>query len=154
VTDDPFVTLVVESLNLMHPRFAAGNGRRAFLFEFYHQFRHLWDRAVPGQLGLGHVVVQSEPGMSGSPDFFFWQVGERGEPDRRLGAVLVGMLSDAAEVEANLIILVHLRKAFGYPHAVNVVVGRAADIPASGLPQTPGVTVVFFDTDRWQVVRV
>ena len=27
VTEDPFLTLVVEALNLMHPRFASAHGR-------------------------------------------------------------------------------------------------------------------------------
>ena len=67
MTDDPFRTLVVEALNLTHPRFAAADAPGSFLREFYHQVRHLWDRAVPVQLGLGHVVVQADPDAPPGP---------------------------------------------------------------------------------------
>jgi hypothetical protein len=139
MTDDPFLTLIVEALNLMHPRFAAAGARA----EFYHQFRHLWDKALPVQLGLGHVMIQDDPAVPHGPrpDFLFWQLGEKGQPDRRLGAVSFASAPDLAA-------LARLRSDPGYPHAVAVIVGRVADIPPEGLPAADGVTVVFFDTDK------
>ena len=83
--DHPFLSLVVEALNLTHPRFALANGReyspeeaaeppaarkvreRSFLMEFYHEFRRLWDRAVPVQRGLGHIVIQADPEAGCAP---------------------------------------------------------------------------------------
>ena len=63
----PFVDLLTEALNLTHPRFALAFGEeygphetdaaarrereRPFLCEFVHQFRHLWERGLPGRLG-------------------------------------------------------------------------------------------------------
>ncbi len=166
--DDPFLTLIVESLNLMHPRFAAANGReyspaeageppatrklreRSFLMEFYHEFRRLWDQAFPVQLGLRHVIVQGEPETgSRSPDLLFWQLGEHGQPDRRLGAVSLAFLSNPDAVTADQILLSRFRKTPGYQYAVSIIVGRLAEVPASGLPSAEGVRVVFFDVDRW-----
>lgn len=166
--DDPFLTLIVESLNLMHPRFAAANGReytsaeageppatrkvreRSFLLEFYHEFRRLWDQAFPVRLGLGHVVLQSEPDIGGrTPDLLFWQLGEHGQPDRRLGALSLVLLSNPDAVTADHTLLARFHKAPGYQYAVGVVVGRREAIPASGLPSAEGVTVIFFDLDRW-----
>jgi len=140
MTDDPFLTLIVEALNLMHPRFAAADARS----EFYHQFRRLWDKALPVQLGLGHVLIQDDPAAprGARPDFLFWQLGEHGQPDRRLGAVSFASAPDLAA-------MTRLRPDPGYQYAVAVVVGRAADIPPEGLPAADGVTVIFFDTDRW-----
>ena len=68
--------LLVESLNLMHPRFAAAHP----LHEFYHQFRRLWDKALPVQLGLGHIIVQDDPDSPPGPrpDLLVWQIGEGG----------------------------------------------------------------------------
>lgn len=150
MTADPFVTLIVEALNLMHPRFA-GAAARSLRYEFYHQFRHLWDKALPVRLRLGHVVIQNEPGATDGSDFLFWQLGERGEPDRRLAAVAIATPPDAA---AGCDRLRQFAADHGYPHAVCVIVCRGAEVPDTGLPSAPGVTVVFFDTDRWQVVPV
>lgn len=168
MADHPFLALVVEALNLMHPRFAAAHGlaypadeadgptaarkerERSYLLEFYHQFRRLWDKALPVQLGLGHVVVQGEPGgaVGRQPDLLFWQLGEHGRPDRRLGAVSVVFLSNAAALSADLSLLSRSRTAPGYPNAVCVFVGREAEIPDTGLPAVDGVMRVFFDVDR------
>jgi hypothetical protein len=168
MTSDPFLTLIVESLNLMHPRFAAANGReyppaeigepaatrkareRSFLMEFYHEFRRLWDQAFPVELGLGHIIVQGEPEItSRTPDLLFWQLGEHGQPDRRLGALSVAFLSNPVALTADQTLLARFRKTPGYQYALSVVVGRWAEVPASGLPSADGVTVLFFDIDRW-----
>ena len=168
MTDDPFLTLVVESLNLMHPRFAAANGReysplesveptatrkvreRSFLMEFYYEFRRLWDQAFPVKLGLGHIVVQGESDIgTRTPDLLFWQLGEGGQPDRRLGALSIAFLSNPDAVAGDHVLLTRFRKTPGYQHAVSIIVGKLADIPESGLPLAEGVTVIFFDTDRW-----
>lgn len=165
-SSNPFVILVAEALNLMHPRFATGRGNaylpgeapsgkwreKPFLLELYHQLRHLWDRAVPVQLGLGHLVIQGEPSPADAPDLLFWQLGEGGQPDRRLGAVSLVFLTHPEAVDTDLFRLRWFQREPGYPHAVCVLVGRKADIPASGLPEAAGVTTLFFDTDRWQAV--
>jgi hypothetical protein len=168
MTDDPFLTLIVESLNLMHPRFAAANGQeyapaeageppairkvreRSFLLEFYHEFRRLWDQAFPVELGLGHIVVQGEPEIaSRTPDLLFWQLGEHGQLDRRVGALSVAFQSNPNAVTADQTLLARFRKSPGYQYAVSIVVGRWAAVPATGLPFADGVTVVFFDVERW-----
>jgi hypothetical protein len=138
MTADPFVTLVVEALNLMHPRFAAaGPGVRGYRDEFYHQFRRLWDKALPVRLGLGHVMIRAE-GDADAPDFLLWQLGEGGEADRRLGAVAVLSAADADVAR-----LAGWATEHGYPHAVAVLIGRPDPVPAA-----PGVVVVIFDTDQ------
>jgi hypothetical protein len=78
---DAFLDFVIEALNVMHPRFAAADPAH----EFYHQFRRLWDKALPVQMGLGHLVIQSEPNPppGPQPDLLVWQL----EPERRLAAV-------------------------------------------------------------------
>ena len=159
--NDPFVDLIVEALNLTHPRFALAYGReydpadaaaarceceRPFLLEFFHQFRHLWERGLPGRLGLGHIVIQGEPTDAGPlPDLLVWQLGERGQPHRRLGAMSVAFCSNPEAVHTKGERLAHFRKVIGYPQAVNIVVGSGV----SSVPQFEGVTNLFFDTDRW-----
>jgi hypothetical protein len=171
MTDDPFLMLLVEALNLTHPRFALAHGReytateaeeppaarkvreRSFLMEFYHEFRRLWDKAVPVQRGLGHVVIQADPDAgSRTPDLLFWQLGEHGQPDRRLGAVSFAFLSNPTAVAADQALLARFRDSPGYSRAVSVVIGRRANVPESGLPAADGVTVIFFDIEKWQVV--
>jgi hypothetical protein len=169
VTDDPFLTLIVEALNLMHPRFSAGGGPY-LVHEFYHQFRHLWDKALPVQLGLGHVMIQPDPAIlrGPRPDFLIWQLGEHGQPGRRLAAVLFASTLDLTWLAQlppdhgvatfgfamDLAKLSRLRSDPGYPRAVCVIAGKGTDVPAGGLPAVPGVEFVFFDTDRWQAVVV
>src|SRR5689334_15750250 len=103
---NPFLALVIDALNLTHPRFAAAGGlaytpeeageppaarkvrERAVGMEFYSEFRRLWDRAEPVRRGLGHVMIQADPDAgTRTPDLLFWKLGEHGEPDTRLAAV-------------------------------------------------------------------
>ncbi len=141
--DDPFLTLVVEALNLMHPRFAAAGGAdpRPVVREFYHQFRRLWDKALPVRLGLGHVVIQADPAPppGDAPDLLFWKLGEAGRPDAPLAAVSFFL----PPTPADLTPLADYHAA-GYPYAVAVAVAPAAD----ALPRADGVTTVWYDTAR------
>ena len=167
MTRHPFLALVIEALNLTHPRFALGNGREytsaeaaeppaarkcrehSFLLEFYHEFRRLWDRAVPVQRGLGHVIVQADPdAASRSPDLLFWQIGEGGASDRRLAAVSIAFRSNPEAVGADQALLARWRTAPGYPVVVSVVVGSAEEAPRQGAPE--GLVVIDFDTEKWQ----
>jgi hypothetical protein len=163
-----FLTLLIEALNLMHPRFALAGGReysadeaaeppaarkfreRSVLLEFYHEFRRLWDQAYPVEVGLGHIVIQNEPdGGSRAPDLLFWQLGENGQPSKRLGAVSFAFLTNPAAIAADLALLARFHKAQGYPFAVSILVGRRADFTPPALPA--GVGCLFFDIDRWLV---
>ena len=78
---EAFLEFVIEAPNLMHPRFAAANP----VHEFYHQFRRLWDKRLPVQMGLGHLVFQSDPDVPPGPaaDLLVWQL----EPERRFAAI-------------------------------------------------------------------
>ncbi|HSQ54402.1 MAG TPA: hypothetical protein VLM40_01555 [Gemmata sp.] len=164
----PFLALLREALNLMHPRFAAAYGvaytaeeaeeppaarkakERSFLMEFYAEFRRLWDRAEPVRRGLGHVIVRGEPeSPNRQPDLLFWQLGERGEPDRRLAAVSLVFSSNPLALAADLKLLARFRD-LGYPLSACVLIGVAADAEA---PATDGVQLVRFDTEKWQVVE-
>ena len=122
--DDPFLSFLVEALNLMHPRFAAANP----VHEFYHQFRRLWDKALPVQLGLGHLVIQPEPNPppGARPDYLIWQL----EPERRFAALSFG------DIDA----LLRYRE-LGYPHAVCIGYGEEP-------PAADGVARIFYDTAR------
>jgi hypothetical protein len=144
MTDDPFLALIVETLNLMHPRFAAGSPAR----EFYHQFRRLWDKALPVRLGLGHILIRDEPGEP-VPDscFLVWQIGEQGQSDRRLGAVSLAPLADSAAVSLELDRLTRLA-ARGYLKVVCVLIGHAAEVPEGQL-RDDAVARILFDVDRW-----
>lgn len=163
----PFHALVVETLNLMHPRFAAAHGReytpaeaeeppaarkvreRSFVLEFYHEFRRMWDKAVPVQRGLGHIITQGDPDAGArQPDLLFWQLGERGAPDRRFGAVSLVFRTNPAAVAADLKLLARFRNDLGYAHAFCVLIGKSPEAE----PPVDGVTQILFDTDRWQVV--
>ncbi|MBP3957491.1 hypothetical protein J8F10_19765 [Gemmata sp. G18] len=169
---DPFLALVAEALNLMHPRFAAAQGltyspseaeeppaarkvrERSFVMEFYHEFRRLWDQAAPVQRGLGHVLIQGDPDAgSRTPDLLFWKLGERGAADERLAAVSFAFLSNPNAVSADQALLTKFRDTpkGGYSRAISVVIGRHADLPTDGLVATDGVVTIFFDTEKWQV---
>lgn len=161
----PFLDLVTEALNQLHPRFA-GKGALAYppaeadgpaaarkererplVREFYHQFRRLWDKALPVRLGLGHLVVQPDPAPppGRQPDLLVWQLGEHGAADRPLAALCVVCETNVDALAADLAALSRYRAA-GYSVAVLVVVGAAA----AGAPE--GVSILRFDPDRWQVV--
>ncbi|QDU22494.1 hypothetical protein [Urbifossiella limnaea] len=161
----PFLDLATEALNQLHPRFA-GKGalayppgdadgpaaarkerERPFVREFYHQFRRLWDKALPVRLGLGHVVIQPDPAPppGRQPDLLVWQLGEHGAADRPLAALcfVSGTNTDALAVD--LTALTRYRTA-GYAVAVLVVVGTTEAVAPEG------VTILRFDPDRWLAV--
>ena len=127
MTDDPFLTLLVEALNLMHPRFATAYPHH----EFYHQFRRLWDKALPVQLGLGHLVFQHDPdGPSGpQPDFIIWQL----EPERRFAALSFYRPDRPGGVDE----LLRFRD-LGYPYVVCIGYGEEP-------PAAEGVTRIVYD---------
>jgi hypothetical protein len=166
---DPFVQLVTEALNLTHPRFASAGGlvytpeeaeepaaarkarERPFVMEFYSEFRRMWDKAEPIRRGLGHIIIQSDPDAGArTPDLLFWKLGERGLPDTRLAAISFALATNPAAVAADQALLARMRDKPGYPRAVSVVIGRAADLGA--VPQVDGVTTICFDVEKWQVV--
>jgi hypothetical protein len=120
--DDPFLTLLIEALNVMHPRFAAANP----VHEFHHQFRRLWDKALPVQLGLGHILLQPDPTPppGPAPDFLFWQL----EPERRFAAV-------------NFNAIEPLLSHTAYPY--RVVIGYGIEPPAAD-----GIARIKYDTQR------
>ncbi len=168
---DPFLTLVTEALNLMHPRFAAAHGlaysaseaeeppaarkvrERSFVMEFYHEFRRMWDQAVPVQRGLGHVLIQADPDAGArTPDLLFWKLGERGAHDERLAAVSFAFLTNPNAVNADQTLLARFRDKPGYSRAISVVIGQRADLPADDVRTPDGVAVLFFDTEKWQAV--
>jgi hypothetical protein len=168
---DPFLALVTDALDLMHPRFAAAGGlsysseeageppaarkvrERAFVMEFYAEFRRLWDKADPVRRGLGHVMIQADPDAGPrTPDLLFWKLGEHGAPDARLAAVSFAFATNPAAVAADQTLLAKFRDKPGYPRAVSVVIGRRTDLPPDGLPRQDGVAVIFFDTEKWQVI--
>lgn len=173
MTKDPVLALLIEILNLTHPRFALAAGRqysadeareppaarkhreRPFLMEFYHEFRRLWDRAVPVQRGLGHLIIQDDPDAgSRTPDLLFWKLGERGEPDQRLAAVSFAFLSNPDAVAADRTLLRRYRTAPAYPYAVSVVIGVDTGPGVPGAAPADDVATIFFDISRWQAVPV
>jgi hypothetical protein len=169
---DPFLALVVEALNLTHPRFASAGGlvysteeaeeppaarkvrERPFVMEFYSEFRRMWDRAEPVRRGLGHVMIQADPATGArTPDLLFWTLGERGAPDSRLAAVSFAFATNHGAVAADQALLAKWRGAPGYPRAVSVIIGRKADVPPEGLSAPDGVVIILFDTEKWQVAQ-
>ena len=83
----------------------------------------------------------------------FWKLGERGLPDSRLAAVSFAFATNPGAVASDQALLARVRDKPGYPRAVSVVIGRRADVPEDGVPKIDGVAVVFFDTEKWQVVQ-
>ena len=167
MNDHPFVTLLIEALNLIHPRFASGHGltysideasspaaarkerEQPFLRELYHQFRRLWDKALPVRLGLGHVLIQADPDAATGrqPDLLFWQLGEQGQPDRRLGAVSVVYLSNPDTLAAEMQLLERFHSVPGYPTCICVLVGRSSELTSSGPFPSGSLVRLFHDID-------
>jgi hypothetical protein len=54
---DSVTDLIRDCVSLLHPAFYRVADARSSAFEFYHQFRKLWDKGVPVGYGLGHVII-------------------------------------------------------------------------------------------------
>lgn len=162
----PFLDLVTEALNLLHPRFAGKDAlayppadadgpaaarkdrERPFAREFYHQCRRLWDKALPVRLGLGHIITQPDPNPppGRAPDLLVWRLGENGEPDRPLAAMSFVCGANAAARDADLAALARYHAA-GYPVAVLVLIGEGE------LDAPHNVSIIRFDPVRWTVTE-
>ena len=95
--------------------------------EFYHEFRRLWDKAVPVQRGLGHVMHPGRPGgRSRTPDLLFWQLGET-RPARstsRRGRRSRSPIEPRRSGRGPDTRCARIRIDLGYPVTVSVVVGK------------------------------
>lgn len=152
MTDDPFLQLVCDALELMSRPFASRRSELSFALEFYHQFRKLWDRGIPVGMGLGHLLLRSAvPGDFADPAplaLLVDRLGENGRSDERLAVIefcavpfeaggrLAAVAGRAAEATIN--------------RAVLVAVGTAEEFSDStadsALPET---VVIRFDPARW-----
>lgn len=120
---DPLLELITTALNLMNRPFVTPVTARGLAFEFYHQFRKLWDRGVPVGLGLGHILLK--PVGAG---LVIERIAEQGVSAENLAAIVF----ESAEFPPG-----------DFRHRIAVTTGELA---------ADGVTVVRFDPARWQVV--
>ncbi len=124
MTADPLFELIVTALNLMNRPFVTPTTPQGLAFEFYHQFRKLWDRGVPVGLGLGHLLLKPAGEW-----LIVERIGEKGVAAENLAAIAFDEWpSPVGE----------------FRHRILVATAPATDIE--------GVTVLRFDPDRWQVV--
>ncbi len=85
---DPLHELVSNAIDLMNPSFVGADPR----FEFFHQFRKLWDRGIPVGMGLGHLLLKASDG-----GFHIIRLGEQGRTDELLAAVLFDDRNDETD---------------------------------------------------------
>ncbi|CAN5177583.1 hypothetical protein BH11PLA2_BH11PLA2_07230 [soil metagenome] len=56
--NEPLLQFLNDALGLMNPNFATPSKPITLAFEFYQQFRKLWDKGVSVGYGLGHLIIE------------------------------------------------------------------------------------------------
>jgi hypothetical protein len=137
--DDPFLQLVCDALGLMNPAFTDPQVGFLYSYEFYHQFRKLWDRGIPVGMGLGHLIVR----YSLWADIAVYRLGEGGRQDEPLAGIRFSHptgLEKVADGTATVLSTPH-----NFRYAIVILYGRRDPLP----PLPAGVTLIQFDPECW-----
>lgn len=122
---DPLLELVHDALTLMNRAFVDSTQPASIKCEFYHQFRKLWDRGIPVGLSLGHLLVKHLDEAT----LGIIRLGEGGKRDENLAAVRFDVLTPVA----------------GFARTLAVV--------SRSLPPHPGITLLYCDQNRVQIIE-
>jgi hypothetical protein len=118
---------------------------RPFAYEFYHQFRKLWECGAVGLLGFGDTVIQAEvnkvyqniPGLKKVPDFLVHKVGKM-EGQHQVGVIEFklaenvsgrkahGLGNEHTEVQYDFEKLVVFTRTLRCRYAIEVILGDTA----------------------------
>ncbi len=128
--NEPLLELIADSLTLMNRSFTRVDDLRSYAYEFYHQFRKMWDRGIPVGMGLGHITMKPLE-ASDRPAFLIERLGEKGQPARMLATVefLTEKLSP-------------MLPTIACEYEIAIVVGTTDTTPSPA-------TTILFDIDHW-----
>jgi hypothetical protein len=151
---------------------------RPFAYEFYHQFRKLWECGAVDLLGFGDTVIQAEvnkfyqniPGLKKAPDFLVHKVGKL-EGQYQVGVVEFKLADNVSscvvvrrkkytEAQYDFEKLIVFRTILRYRYAIEVILGdtatlRKAEAHVNTLCDSADssreglIYVIYFDTRDW-----
>lgn len=106
---------------------------RPFAYEFYHQFRKLWDSGSILGIVSADVVIQAEvnktyqeiPYLKKIPDFLLHKPNVPYE--KNFAVIEFKMASNIAEIEKDFKKLVAFKKILGYKYLIEIIIGNEKD---------------------------
>lgn len=145
---------------------------RPFAYEFYHQFRKLWEDGRIGELGYGHTTTQAEvhkgyqdiPRLNKMPDLLVHRAGGK-DPDDQVAVIEFKLATNTQCFQADFNKLIDFSYVLNYRYTIEVVVGSEATLtsaqnfiaksianPNQYHERPICVHIVYFACDEWRAM--
>ena len=136
---------------------------RPFAYEFYHQFRKLWDSGSILGIVSADVVIQAEvnktyqeiPHLKKIPDFLLHKPNVPYE--KNFAVIEFKMASNIDEIEKDFNKLVAFKKILGYKYLIEIIIGKENSLKTAKekirrLNNSNGEEIILieFNTDSWK----
>lgn len=193
VSDDKFLQAVLDTLRAMQPAFVdlshlkwggIDNPRlmpffleqrvqeRPFAYEFYHQFRKLWEDGRITALGYGHTTTQAEvhkgyqdiPRLKKMPDLLVYRAGGR-EPSDQVAVLEFKLATNKAYFQDDFDKLIDFRQFLAYQYGIEIIIGNEAELRSAQNYVANNLTnpnqyhwqpitlhVIYFEREQWRAM--
>lgn len=134
---------------------------RPFAYEFYHQFRKLWNGGCILSIASEDIVIQAEvnktyqriPNLNKMPDFLL----HKPNSNENLAVIEFKLASNNRQIEEDFKKLVAFNKRLGYKILIEVVIGHEKSLAKAQsyieqLKNRDGeeINIIYFNTDSWR----
>jgi hypothetical protein len=135
---------------------------RPFAYEFYHQFRKLWDGGSILSLFPEDIVIQAEvnkryqeiPHLNKIPDVL---IHKPNSTDQNFAVIEFKLASNCGDLKKDFDKLVAFKQKLNYNHLIEVVIGNKetlvrAERVMEELNGSSGeeIDIIYFNTDSWR----
>lgn len=136
---------------------------RPFAYEFYHQFRKLWDSGSILTIVPTEVVIQAEvnkayqrmPNLEKIPDFLLHKPNSN--DNKNFAVIEFKLASNIGGVKADIEKLVTFKCALGYSYLVEIIIGdenslknAKEHIKQLNNPNGKEIIIIEFNTNSWR----
>ena len=133
---------------------------RPFAYEFYHQFRKLWDNGCIAGTIPKDIVIQAEvnknyqqiPDLKKIPDFLL----HRSSSDKNFAVIEFKLASNYREIEKDFEKLIAFKQILNYMYVIEVIIGRKEPLKTAieriktlNNPKGKDIIIIEFNTDSW-----
>lgn len=145
---------------------------RPFAYEFYHQFRKLWEDGRITALGFGHTTTQAEvhkgyqdiPRLKKMPDLLVHRAGGR-KPRDQVAVLEFKLATNTGHFQADFDKLIDFRQFLEYQYGIEVIIGKEAELRAAQnyiaeRVKNPNqyhfkpisLQVIYFECEQWRAM--
>lgn len=145
---------------------------RPFAYEFYHQFRKLWENGKIVDLGYGHTTTQAEvhkgyqdiPRLKKMPDLLVHRAGGK-EPGDQVAVLEFKLATNTSKFQEDFNKLIDFRQFLEYQFGIEIIIGTEADLrtaqnyiaktltnPNQYHWKSISLNVIYFECEQWRAM--